>query len=296
MNHETHEKGSESFKYEDCFIAFLDILGFKNKVIDSQHTSGILKILIDSLNICGAFPSGGKKVSTASNTNRTISIQSRFFSDTIVFFSKINKEDISHLFLIIRYLQDRLWEKGICLRGAVTNGGMYWPSTNYKEGNIIVGPGLIDAYKLESEVAIYPRILVSQELRGYINGKEIDAFPFGQSGRLKDFIRQDKDEQFFLDLLNRQITRARDEWLDKTISPSSDVWLTGAESRNRKITTDDQLDKTNSLFSIVWSRDTGSKHREILDNVGKIITENIDSKDANIRQKYEWLKSYKENS
>jgi hypothetical protein len=268
MNNETHEKGSESFKYEDCFIAFLDILGFKNKVIDSQHTSGILKILIDSLNICGAFPSGGKKVSATSNTNRTISIQSRFFSDTIVFFLKENKEDISHLFLIIRYLQDRLWEKGICLRGAVTTGGMYWPSTNCKEGNIIVGPGLIDAYKLESNVAIYPRILVSQELCLYINGKEIDAYPFGQTGKLKDFIRKDEDEQYFLDLLNTNITRARDE----------------------------ELDKNNSLFSVVWSGGTGSKHIEMLDNVSKIITDNIDSKDAKIRQKYGWLKSYKENS
>ena len=85
MSHETHEKVSESLKYEDCFVAFLDILGFRNKVIDSRNSGETLRILIDSLNIYGGFPSGGKKVSTASGTKRTISIQSRFFSDTIVF-------------------------------------------------------------------------------------------------------------------------------------------------------------------------------------------------------------------
>ena len=56
--HGKHRKGSESFKYEDCFVSFLDILGFKNKVIDSQNSAETLKILIDSLNICSAFPSG----------------------------------------------------------------------------------------------------------------------------------------------------------------------------------------------------------------------------------------------
>ena len=269
MNHERHEKreqGSKSFKYEDCFVAFLDILGFKNKVIDSQNSAETLKIMIDSLNICSAFPSGGKKVSTASGTKRTISIKSRFFSDTIVFFLKEHKENISHLFLIIRYLQDRLWEKGICLRGAVTKGEMYWPSKKYKEGNIIVGPGLIDAYKLESEVAIYPRILVSKQLHKYIETNNVSASPFGEMGQLKHFICQDNDGMYFLDLLNRMIIRA----------------------------TDEALIKREGAFSIQWNGDSESNYKCILSSIDTLIGENSDSKNNKIRQKYQWLKTYKD--
>ena len=263
---EKQQKRSESFKYENCFVAFLDILGFKNKVLESQNSAETLKILIDSLNICGAFPSGGKKVSTASGTQRTISIQSRFFSDTIVFFLKEHKKDISHLFLIIRYLQDRLWEKGICLRGAVTKGEMYWPSTKYKKGNIVVGPGLIDAYKLESKVAIYPRILVSKQLYSYIESNKPSAYPFGETGQLEDFIRQDNDGMYFLDLLNRQIIRA----------------------------TDEELMKREGAFSIQWTADSASNYNCILSRIGTLIEENSDSKNIKIRQKYQWLKTYKD--
>ncbi len=260
------EKETNMIKYQNSFIAFLDILGFKNRVIESQNSQETLKILIDSLNICGAFPSGGKKVSTASGIPRTISIQSRFFSDSIVFFMKEDSTDISQLFFIIRYLQDRLWENGICLRGAVTIGDMYWPAE--EELNVTLGPGLIETYKLESEIAIYPRILVSEKLNKYIKTEIISANPFGSESQLKDLIRQDNDGMYFLDLLNTNITRAEDEILTKI----------------------------DSMFSVIWSADPGSNSLKINTIVDQLVSDNIDSEDEKTRQKYQWLKNYKDST
>ena len=258
------KKENDMIKYQNCFVVFLDILGFQSKVMDSNNNAETFKVLIDSLNICGLFPSGGKKVSERQGNLRTIPVQSRFFSDTIVFFMKEDPNDISQLFFMIRYLQDRLWEKRICLRGAVTIGDMYWPTK--KEVNVTIGPGLIDACKLESKVAIYPRILVSKQVYDYIATNNAFAYPFGGTGQLKDFIRQDNDGMFFLDLLNRQITRANDE----------------------------KFMKRDGSFSIRWTSQSESNYKGILRNINTLIGENSDSINAKIRQKYQWLKNYKD--
>ncbi|MGA2322399.1 MAG: hypothetical protein ABSG22_00955 [Sedimentisphaerales bacterium] len=245
-----------------CFVAFLDILGFKSKVIESQDSADKLRILIDSLKICGRFSLGGKNAGKIPGPLRTIDIRSRVFSDTIVFFLQTNEENIAQLFLVIRYLQDRLWERGICLRGAITIGDMYWPNVN---NDITVGLGLIEAYELETEVAIYPRIIVSEKLFSYINSKEIRSYPFGQRGELKDFIRRDEDGVRFLDLLNKDITRIRGETLRRP---------------------DD------GNYSIIWTEGNGSKHQEILKTVKDIVRNNRRSKDIKKQQKYNWLNSY----
>ena len=262
---------TNTIEYKDCFVAFLDILGFSEKVADSQNNQETLKILIDSLSICGAFPSGGKK-KVDSQGQRTISVQSRFFSDAVVFFMQEKPKDIAQLFFMTRYLQDRLWGKGICLRGAITLGSMHWD--DYADLNITIGPALIEAHKLESEIAIYPRIIVSEDLYSYINNKNIKADPFGgglnashdPDALLKDYIKRDADGVYFLDLLNSEILRTNDEVLESS--------------------GDDK-------FSITWNFLSGSNHDYMLTKVDEIINENItSSKDEKIRQKYEWLKSY----
>lgn len=253
-----------TIKYVKCFVAFLDMLGFRSKVMESQHDSETLEILLDSLKICGGFQNEGKKATNNLGEIRTISIQSRFFSDSIVFFLKEKPEDIAQLFLIIRYLQDRLWEKDICLRGAITVGDMYWPDTVHNQKNVTLGPAILEAHKLESQIAIYPRILISRSLKEYIENKDVKAWPFGRTGQLSKYIKQDKDREYFLDMLNCNVTRAIDE----------------------------KLEEDDNTFSVVWTESSGSKRDEILRKIDEIIKENISSEDEKIRQKYGWLKSY----
>ena len=198
---------SNNYTYQKCFVAFLDILGFKRQVLESQHRTEKIKILVDSLKLCGGFPSGGKKVVQGSVEKRVVDIRSRFFSDSLLFFLKESPQDLAQLFFAIRYLQDRLWEQKICLRGAVTIHDMYWLLK--KENNIALGPGLIEAYNLESESAVFPRIVVSDTLSRYIERENCTAEPFGMTDQLRAFIRRDDNDGVqFLDLLNRDVTRA----------------------------------------------------------------------------------------
>ena len=120
MTPDTHTtKQQDAGRYEDCIVAFLDILGFKSKVLDSEDNADTLENIIQSLKIVNAIPSGGKKVTGRSGATRTIQIRSRFFSDSLVFLLKENPDDIAQLFFVIRYLQDQLWQRGICPAGAL---------------------------------------------------------------------------------------------------------------------------------------------------------------------------------
>ena len=156
-------------EYKNCFLVYLDILGLKERVRDESPET--LDTLIDALKINMPFTQAHGKETT---DDGKLDIRSFFFSDSFVFMMKAEKKNIPHLFLIIRYLQDRLWEKGLCLRGAIVEGDMYWPT---KKENIILGPAMIEAYKLESEIAIYPRIVVTEKLFRYIEDNGVSAHP-----------------------------------------------------------------------------------------------------------------------
>ena len=244
-------------QYQNCYVACLDILGFTKKV--KKET---LEVLRDSMRICGSIPTGGKTASQPDGTERTIEVQSRFCSDTIAFFVR-NKEEVSNLLFIIRYLQDRLWRRGACLRGGISFGGMYWP-TDAQDKEILLGPAWIEAHKLEDEIAIYPRIIVSADVFGRLSRTPADPFGENQS-YLTDCIRKDFDGVYFLDLLNEKITRKEDE----------------------------ELKKPGDNFYIKWNAGNSSRLPEVKESVQKMIDETIEDKPSDkIQQKYAWLQNY----
>ena len=257
----------DELKYQECFIAFFDILGFSEKVKFAEDDPIEISVLLHSLNICSSISSGNKKITNDSGRRRTIKIQGRYFSDSMVFFLEEDPKNIGHLFLIIRYIQDNLWKAGFVLRGAITKGRMYIPNSK-KESNITLGPGIIDAVYLESKIAIYPRIIISDNLLEYIRNNNINAYPFAENGYLVDYLRQDNDGIYFLDLLNRNIIRK----------------------------TSERLEKKGNNFSIEWYSDDNGNHDEIMTSVSRCINNSINHKDESVRQKYKWLKIYKDNA
>lgn len=190
-------------QYEQCYVAFLDILGFSAMVMESRRKTEILEQLVNCLDTCSCMPSGGKEVTKINGQSLVLDIQTRYCSDTVGFFMRENQIHFPHLLLMIRYLQDRLWELGICLRGGLALGKMYW---NPEKPNITLGTGWINAYKLENEVATYPRIVVEEALYNSLRDEREPPYPFGSSpsyrDSIKDYIKRDADGVYFLDLLN----------------------------------------------------------------------------------------------
>lgn len=78
--------------------------------------------------------------------------------------------------------------EGILTRGAVVHGPAY------HNGSVLFGPGIIEAYAMEREVAKYPRILVSESVRKSVWDYHKDLW----QGQL---LKQDVDGCWFVNLL-----------------------------------------------------------------------------------------------
>lgn len=216
--------------YRECYVGFLDILGFKSLLDRSSHDPDVVMQLAD-LTTATAGPGSGRKQTSLG----PCLMQTRAFSDCIVLFTPAepargephHPNPLAQLVFLIRYLHDRVIDLGACLRGAVTQGPMYWhpawsdPMQHSAPGTrgslpLAFGLGLAEAYLLESKKAIYPRVAICGRLAQKIRECEIDAKPFGDDAgpdRLDAFFRDDGDGVVFLDLLHPCVTRDADEKL-----------------------------------------------------------------------------------
>ena len=288
MNQQEQQMG-----YTECFIAFIDVLGFKSLVKKSEENPAVLSVLTRALKAMAEVPSGTKQSrhqdAEGNWIERQWRVQTRAFSDTIVIFMPTETGSISQMLFMVRYLHDRMLELKLCMRGAVTIGSMYWSDAwsrssdghgqqddvmLYERGRdqnhfITLGPGLIDAYRLESECAIYPRILVSRQLVDYVSDHRVSCSPFGPyhppDRPLTDFFRSDADGLHFLDLLHPDITRNDTERIVRT--------------------------KEHGRFSIRWKRDNNT-HDKVMKKIRALVKNGCKHSDEKIRAKYEWLKSY----
>lgn len=148
-------------EYKECYIAFLDMLGFKS-LIKTQHFEDLINIfekirypynvnskITDSL---------GKDVP---NSEKFYRINTKIISDSICLY--IEADDDIKLFLLIFACCNIQWELLNCdtpifVRGGIVKGHIY------SDGDIIFGEGLTRAYLLEEENAKYPRIIMTNDI------------------------------------------------------------------------------------------------------------------------------------
>lgn len=247
---------------KDCFVAYIDILGVKNLVNNLEQNKKLLNDIINTIKINTKITEANKK---ETSKDGKLELRGFYFSDSFAFIMEKEPKNLPYLFLVIRYLQDRFWESKLCFRGAITIGKMYFPKI---EENVLIGQGIAEAYKLESEIAIYPRIVVSDNLIKYIKNEKINAYPFSKDViiELEELIKKDNDGVYFLDLLNKNILRKKGE----------------------------KIEKKEELFSITWHYNMEDSYSDILQKVKNIVKKNLNCKKTTekIKQKYEWLNSY----
>lgn len=310
---------ADGIRYTECFVAFIDLWGFKCLVKTSQNDPGEIATLVKALNrIALDTPQAGlnnaQRDGAGKPANRNWVVQSRPFSDCVCLFVPTESGGLTWLLRSVRYIHDRMLELDVCIRGAITIGGMYWdeawsatsPSLQNEALDqqfgfcrqsspkamvqpeysavlyqadaggfpITLGPGLIEAYELERDAAVYPRVIASASLERYLaqNGS-VRAFPLTSSVAadsdipLREFFRTSGDGRQFLDLLHEKVYRQDTERITLQTNPD------GTTSRR-------------------WERRPTS-WREVLALANNLADRKLKGKlpDA-VRAKYEWLKEY----
>lgn len=270
----TNGGDKQTTDYTQCYVAFIDILGFKELVRKSVDNVDLRSVLVRALMEAASLaPMQHSKRKVTYHKDGSISAspwkewatQIRAFSDSVVIFIPVETDGLSDVLFKVRYLHDRLFELHCCIRGAVTIGEMYWDDTwssprgnvatgdttgvspatletvyereRSSNGFITLGPGLVDAYKRESEDAIYPRVIFSPDLIAHINTMAKTKPENAAEGIHKaahavflcsptlanrtrcitDFIREDTDGVPFLDLFHKDIDRNDTKRIEREI-------------------------------------------------------------------------------
>ena len=158
-------------QYDEKIVAWFDILGMRNRMRDYEKHDAE-----EILTTMGRFQNYVR------NSCESLDIKYMQISDGFILVSEFNYlEEICEILCQVQW--KILVNDNMLLRGALTSGKV---SITDDDQKLVVGPAFIDAFLMESEIAIFPRIIISNNLY--------------QSVKF-DYLSEDSDHIYFLDFL-----------------------------------------------------------------------------------------------
>lgn len=145
--------------YEERYVVFLDILGFKELVSKSEANPEILHKLTTALNAMNIFREMDEllhklKQSKENSSENLVEIST--FSDSVIISTRADTIGLLLVTSIAQIISCNLFYLGIFSRGAISKGLLIHTD------NMVLGSALIKAYELENKAAIYPRVIVDE--------------------------------------------------------------------------------------------------------------------------------------
>ncbi len=178
-------------EYKEHYVAFLDILGFKELLKENSCDSVFSIFSTLRENTHSQMTLNGAKIEAYEYIKHTI------LSDSIVVYIESDIDDaFSTLIDVCKKLQMALAsrETPILIRGGIAKGNLFW------DEGIIYGSGLVKAYLMESNLAKYPRIVFSGETLE--DGRKNAKYTFPElEGILKKY-KTDDDRLNYVDYLD----------------------------------------------------------------------------------------------
>lgn len=168
-------------KYKRKVVAFIDILGFKNIIDQTEGDVTIQKKIYDVLNsikknILSTSLSGELNLENVpseelEDVQKTFelfalaiksksTVQITHFSDSIVI--SVDADDMVHVMTVMELVGRtifKLWNDfNILMRGAITTGDLI-----HEEDGVLFGPAMVKSYEYETFLAKSPRIIIDEE-------------------------------------------------------------------------------------------------------------------------------------
>jgi hypothetical protein len=193
-------------KYEERYVAFIDILGFKELIKRSEkelaHDCGA----DDRLHSVSAiFNALYFNLSSINDTYQIIShdtqspdLRLNTFSDFVIISSNPTPPGLDALIFAVWSVITEWLSKGYISRGGISKGKIV--HRYYEDGRapIVFGPAFISAYLLETEIADYPRVVLSKDVR--LIYSEIKQNGEGTIRALQKLVRQHDDGPHWIDI------------------------------------------------------------------------------------------------
>lgn len=206
MNAMTHNK----LVYTKRIIAFVDILGFSTFISDSISDTTVRRKLLKATELI-------HKIKERHDEKCQIST----FSDSAVISYPLDLHgSLFNILVDVIHLQLWLGQIGIMIRGGITIGDLY------HDGDILFGPAMNEAYRLESKVATYPRVIIESDILKKAYKSSCEKNPYGDESEWRDIMScvkgddytEEKNDAdiFFVDFLHqdKELYEFGDEYLE----------------------------------------------------------------------------------
>ena len=181
--------------YQERCCAFVDFLGFK-ELVKNKNPEDIYKIIWE----LSDFNQAGRK-------DLSGDMEYQAFSDNIFINTPSTSEGLIALIVQVRWLTLTALEKGAFIRGGITIGNI----SQNEQNSILFGPALIEAYELESKIALYPRIILSKSAVSLLKENYKDQI-------IEQQICQSQDGVWYIHLFNDSLQDVYGDW-QKTFKP-----------------------------------------------------------------------------
>lgn len=268
----------ENIQYKNYLVIFIDMLGTQAKV-DINNIYKDYCIFHDLiLEKDGKWITDGRGGGIASGEK--IIIHSHTFSDCAYLLYGYNKclDDTGMLIEnALCHFESKilkLLDEGIVFRGGISYGEAFYD----KKKNILFGPAINDAFKLESKISKTPRIVVSDEVADVYN-KYFESC-------VKNFDNDDSDD-------NKLMKRIAE----------LEGWGNPKEEQGRIVIKDSYDDKyifnylnmVKKVYHIALpelNESTANFKEALLGRMEEKLQEAIDNDNCSAKEKYEWMIEY----
>lgn len=160
------EVSNNRIKTKECFVAFIDVLGFSQLIAEDGGTGKKLQVIKDAIDHATIDLKARKMLSNHKYAFWYREFQVKSFSDCFCFSiplefddgEKDYKQNFVSFYIWIEVFCNTLLKHGFLCRGGITQG---W---HYHDDQIIFSQALVDAYILESKKATHPMIMIHENL------------------------------------------------------------------------------------------------------------------------------------
>lgn len=176
-------------EYEKRIVVFMDILGFRDHVKKSETDRERIKRIARAIETIHAHTRIDEEWGQHQVTQ---------FSDCVVV-SYLTKQPsaVFDILLTVSVLQKELASQGFLVRGGITAGDLI------HDGHKAFGPALVEAHRMESELAGVPRILVDPKLTDIARRHPAPHHDGATEAKyVRDFVKTDDDGLEYLDYLS----------------------------------------------------------------------------------------------
>jgi len=185
--------------YQKRIIAYMDILGFSDKVLSTIDKDTGEEIVQKTNKINSLFENVKELKRKYKRTDNDVSSKRvSHFSDTVVISYLLEEEaGILHILINILSFCVSVLQNGYLIRGAITCGNLH----HFE--NELYGPAMLTAYDMEKKIAFYPRIVFEKKIIDI--AEKYPAKWLGKAEQLnsiKRLIQKDFDGLYYLDYFN----------------------------------------------------------------------------------------------